>query len=411
MLMTLLSILAFVTILTLLVAAHELGHYLVAKWFKIGVEEFAIGMGRPYWVYKRKKYKVGVLDEEGNEVEQETEFTIRPLPLGGFVRPKGAIPEEDGSETKIPGGFYSKPPFQRFLVYLAGPVFSILAGWAILIPTLTIAGEYKPVNKPVIIVDPLKPAAQAGLRSGDKIVSINDKPITTFFEIVKMVRDLPPQEFKIVYERQGKQDTAMVTSIRTDEPTPIFDENLEMLPELKVQSRLGIGFDREHVPLSFGQAFDKSVKVPLTLVQGLVNMFTRPSTIKHQVGGPVAIFDMTQKSVESGFGGVFYFAGMLSVMLGILNLLPVVGVLDGGHMCISFIEMLRGGRRLSYKVQNAVAGIGMLAILMIFVSVITIDVTRKISNNKEDAARTAAAREQAAKDEANKKNTIEPKKQ
>ncbi|MBX3119367.1 MAG: site-2 protease family protein [Fimbriimonadaceae bacterium] len=370
--------------LTLLVAAHELGHYLIARMFKMGVEEFAVGFGRPKWVWKRKSFTTEHLDDEGNPVIETTEYTFRPVPLGGFVRIKGMLPEEDGSETKIPGGFFSKPPIQRFLVLFAGPVFSILAGWVLLIPAYTITGIEKPINEPFLgEVGAEGPAAVAGLKEGDKIISIDGKPINTFFNIVETVRDLPPQEFAVVYERDGKQSQTVVTTYRREAPTPVLDSNLELTPVLKYQSLLGIDPPRKHVSLSIGQASQKAFELPLRMVEGIFAMFAAPSTIQHQVGGPVTIFEMTRSSMDTGIGPLIIFAGLLSIMLGIFNLLPVVGVLDGGHMCVAFVEMLRRGRRLSYKAQERIATIGVIAIVFMFGSVLFIDISRKFKQNKQ----------------------------
>lgn len=391
--MTIFSIIVFLTILTLLVAAHEYGHYLFARIFKMGVEEFAIGMGRPYWVYRRKKYKTGRIDENGNEIEEVTEFTLRPLPLGGFVRPKGSVPEEDGSEVNIPGGFYSKPPLQRFLVYFAGPVFSVLAGWAILIPTYAIAGDDVPSNKPVLgYVGPDGAAGKAGLKEGDKIIAVDGKPINTFYDIISTVRDMPAKPIEVVYSREGKQAEVTVTPERDKTETMVFNEKLELTGEMKIQSKLGVRFGFEHVNISFGDAVSKAIRKPFEAIAGMWSMISKPSTIKDQVGGPVAIYQMTRGSLDEGLARVISFAGLLSIMLGIFNLLPIVGVLDGGHMCVSFVEMLRRGRRLSFKVQNAIAGVGLVTILFVFCSVMYIDISRNISANQ--AKKKAAVEKQ-----------------
>src|SRR5947207_10630088 len=93
----------FLLMLCVLVAAHELGHYLFARLFGMGVEEFAIGFGkRPLWVWMRKTYKVD--DPKVQDLTETTDFTVRPWPLGGFVKIKGMLPEEDGSEVAVPGG-------------------------------------------------------------------------------------------------------------------------------------------------------------------------------------------------------------------------------------------------------------------------------------------------------------------
>src|SRR5579859_4472111 len=160
----LITIPVLLTMITLLVAAHEYGHYLFARLFKMDIEEFSIGFGhmpsgfakalgkKPYWTWMKKG---------------DTEFNIRPLPLGGFVRIKGMMPQEDGSETKIENGFYSKSPAKRLAVLFAGPLFSVLAGMLVLVGMLTLVG--KPVVDETFFcsVRHGDPAERAGIQSGD----------------------------------------------------------------------------------------------------------------------------------------------------------------------------------------------------------------------------------------------------
>ena len=118
----------FLFMISALVAAQELGHYLFARLFGMGVEEFAIGYGKkPLFTWLRKPYKVRGHSGEDLGESETTDFTVRPWPLGGFVKIKGMMPEEDGSEINVRGGFYNKPPWQRFVVLLAGPAFSVVS--------------------------------------------------------------------------------------------------------------------------------------------------------------------------------------------------------------------------------------------------------------------------------------------
>src|SRR5579863_3056460 len=162
--------------LTVLVFAHELGHYLFARLFGMGVEEFAIGFGRPLLgTYYRRKYRIPLTEDQADAWErgeldvpmpeglpkalescsepgelvrepagpylaETTNFTVRLLPVGGFVRIRGMSPDAHGKETQVPGGFFSKPPWQRLIVLFAGPLFSVLAGLLILIPYLMVVG-------------------------------------------------------------------------------------------------------------------------------------------------------------------------------------------------------------------------------------------------------------------------------
>ena len=212
-----------VVMFSVLVAAHELGHYLFARLFNMGVEEFAIGFGKkPIFQWMKRTYTIPIKDDEvaaivhtssgidiegsghrpaedmveeespsGKILRETTRFTVRPWPLGGFVRIKGMLPEEDGSETTIAGGFYNKPPIQRLVVLFAGPLFSVLAGILILTPLYMTTGQGVPDLSPQIgAVSPEGPAGKAGLKEKDIVDSVDGKPISKFYELISIVRAL-----------------------------------------------------------------------------------------------------------------------------------------------------------------------------------------------------------------------------
>lgn len=163
MLLNLLTIVVFLSMFSLMVAIHEWGHYLFARFFKMGVSEFSIGMGNPIvWTFRKKKYV------RSTGEESETKFNIRPLPLGGFVKIDGMEPQEDGSEVNVIDGFYSKSPWQRIVVLVAGPLFSILLGLAILIPSFMTWGSQR-ANTTAEGLAKDGAAIAAGLKPGDKI--------------------------------------------------------------------------------------------------------------------------------------------------------------------------------------------------------------------------------------------------
>lgn len=373
----------FLTIVTVLVAAHELGHYLFARYFKMGVEEFAIGFGRkPLWTYKQKSYAAEGPD--GEPITETTNFTIRPWPLGGFVRIKGMIPEEDGSEVDVRGGFYSKPPWQRFVVLLAGPVFSILAGFALLIPLFMMVGVNKPLNEPVFghIVEK-SPAEVAGLKKGDRVLSVDGKPMATWYDLVSSIRDRNGAPVNLVVRRGEREFPVEVTPKVDTEKTPVLGPDLEATSEMRIQSKLGAGFTSKRVPQPIGSAITHAVALPGRMVASLFGVVKQPSKFKDEMGGPVSMVAITAGSAREGLPDVLFFAGALSISLGIFNLLPIAP-LDGGQMVVAFAEMLRRGRRLSFKVQNAVTGVGFVLILMLIVGVFAADINRFLPGKKEE---------------------------
>ncbi len=402
----------FLAIISVLVAAHEYGHYLFARLFGMGVEEFAIGMGKKLKVWRTKTYLTPVPDGylhvedavsdgarfEGGArkssarvlntgkdqvLQDETEFTVRMLPIGGFVRIKGMVPQDDGSEVNIPGGFYSKPPWQRLLVLLAGPVASVLSGIVVLVLVYVTYGENLPVQQAIIggvTVD--GPAANAGLRPGDEVTAIGDQPIRKFYDMVRVVRSDADTPLLFVFKRDGQLHATTVTPRAEEGPTlgPDLQPNLDSVK----QGRIGIGADYRYFVLGFSEALHDAAMAPVQGVEGLIRILVRPSRFKDEAGGVTAMVAATNYVTHKGLGPTIWLAAMLSISVGIFNLLPIPP-LDGGQMAVAFAELLRGGRRLSVQVQQAVMSAGLALIAVLFVVVTFIDVQRFTGKDKSPA--------------------------
>lgn len=438
-------VVVFLLMISVLVFAHEAGHYLFARLFNMGVEEFAIGFGKRPWIYARRKYAIPLMQGEdphprqlsagmgtgaeddgpsgpralgqvaqfmgsmeggekphrpgahGNEetalagdtyprplsqvvetpsgrvLQEETVFTIRPIPAGGFVRIKGMLPEEDGSETRIPGGFYSKAPWKRLIVLLAGPAFSVLAGILILVPVLMIDGNTKLDPRPLIgEVIQGKSADKAGLKTGDLVLSIQGTKVTTFADVLRIVTHSPGVPLAFVYERGGKDYRAIVTPEIDKEPTPVLDKDLKVTPEKARQGRIGTYMPTETVYPNLGQAVVEAAETPVIAVVNIAQILQSPSSFKDNVGGPGQMVEITAMAVQDGVLQVLRVMAILSISVGIFNLLPFPP-LDGGQMVIALAEMLRGGRRLSMQIQGLVSGLGLLAVLSLVVSALYVD--------------------------------------
>lgn len=368
------NLIVFLTVMTVLIAAHEYGHYLFARWFKMEVEEFAIGFGNPKWIFRRKRTKIVAdpKDPTTTDSEHETVFTLRILPLGGFVRTKGMTPEEDGSEIKIPNGFFSKSPFKRFLVYFAGPLFSVLAGYMVLIPLYSLNGVVEADPKPLIGgMETSRAGYKAGLREGDLILKVDDKPVQSFYEVVSYLRDKPGQSIKFFVERKGEPMEITAVPEKDAAPTPVLGPDLLPTEERKIQGKLGMRPATTMRRLSLGEATQHAVALPFIMFQGIWDMFRQPQHLAEKTGGVVTVYMTTSGAMRMGWTALFELCGLLSISLGVFNLLPI-GPLDGGQMLISLTEMLRGGRRLSYKVQLAVLGTG-FAVIAGFILFVTVN--------------------------------------
>lgn len=400
----------FVTMISILVAAHELGHYLFARLFGMGVEEFAIGFGKkPLVTWMRRFYTVPVVPgqrigreeeaetnaagmsavlegksdqdrievlEDGKLLRERTDFTIRPYPLGGFVRIKGMLPDEEGSETKVAGGFYSKAPWQRLIVLFAGPLFSVIAGIILLVGVYTIDGSERTSDQPVIeVLTSEGPAGKAGILPGDRVTAIDGKPISTFYEMVVIVRDSADRTLRFDVDRKGKPMQFSVTPKLGDLPSPVFGPGMELTAETKRQGKIEASPGSEIKKLSLAEATLEAAKFPEKAVTGLVRVFIKPAEFEQNVGGPGTMVRATSLAIRMGAWKVVELAGLLSISVGIFNLLPA-GPLDGGQMTIAIAEMLRGGRRLSFKVQTAFGTLGFIFVALLISSALIVDVKR-----------------------------------
>lgn len=405
--------------MSILVAAHELGHYLFARLFRMGVEEFAIGFGKkPIWTYMRKTYEVDPIpggsetktdqftDEERYKyltegsaalqpepiadptpskvklsLQETTDFTIRPWPIGGFVRIKGMIPEEDGSETKVPGGFYSKAPWKRFIVLLAGPVFSVVTGIIILFGQTVILGKKVPSGTTLEEVIANGPAHAAGLKAGDKITNIDGTPITSAFQVSNVIRDKDGKALPITFVRDGKELTATLTPKLESEASAVLGLDGKPTGEVRKQAKMQAAWETIRLPVPVGEAFVDAVRVPGEMVAHLGRLVMKPKELKENVGGPISIARATSDAVKLGPAFVIWLSAMLSISVGIFNLLPIPP-LDGGQMMVAVAEAIRRGKRLSIQVQGAVAAVGFALVALFFVTVMFIDVGRLV-NPKE----------------------------
>ncbi len=330
-----LTILASIFVFGLLVLFHEFGHFVMAKATGMRVDEFAIGFG-PKLV--SKKYG-------------ETVYSIRCVPLGGFNDIAGMDP---GSNDAGERGYCEKPVLKRMVVIFAGPLMNFLLPIVIFFFIFMVVGISEPSTRPELgELIPDQPAAMAGLRKGDVVESINGTRVEAWDDIVRLVRAADGRPLKFAYRRDGEARQATVV--------PIYD---------KQEKRMMIGAMSPldaHTPGIFeaaGMAFWKTGYIIRQMVGGLVSIFTGDSAA--ELAGPLGVAQMAGTVARIGFAALMNFAALLSLNLGIINLLPVPA-LDGGHLMTLCLEALRG-KPLGEKAlrYTQMAGITVLVALMLF---------------------------------------------
>lgn len=330
-----LTILACIFVFGILVTVHEFGHFITAKLTGMKVEEFSIGFGPT--IYQQQ--------------EGETLYSLRMLPLGGYNKIAGMDPDDPEDPER---GFNSKPVSSRMLVILAGSLMNILLPVLIFFGLFLAFGMDVPENKPVLgqIIEGY-PAEQSGLKEGDRILSINGKPVHEWLDIRKNIADSGMQPIPFEIQRDTEKLTITVTPGVNPETGKPF---------------IGVVSSLKNVRLTPGQAAVASVTATKNIIKNmyasLYHMVTGKT--KAEFSGPVGVAKMAGEVAHKGFDRLMQFTAMLSLNLAIINLLPLPA-LDGGHFLILLIEAVTGHKLGKTAMQNIQkVGVAMILALTIF---------------------------------------------
>ena len=351
-------IVPFVLVLSLLVFVHEMGHYLVGRWSDIRILAFSIGFGPEIF---------GFTDRHG------TRWKLSLIPLGGYVRFFG---DEDASSKPDAGklaamseedrarSFAGAKLWKRAATVAAGPIANFLL--AIAIFTLLFAIYGRTVADPVVAeVKPDSAAAAAGILPGDLLVAIDGGKVETFDDVRRYVSIRPSQKIVVTIERAGqKLDLPMVPQ-RTD-MTDQFGNKIEIgLIGIVTNQEVGHFRLQTYTPL---QALREGVIQTRDIVTGTfkyIGNLLSGSMRADQLGGPIRVAQASGQMATLGIGAVLQLAAVLSVSIGLLNLMPVP-VLDGGHLMFYAVEAVRG-KPLGSSAQEIAFRIGLAMVLTLMV--------------------------------------------
>ena len=352
----LLTVLAFVAVIGPLVFVHELGHYLVGRWFGVKAEAFSIGFGPELaaWVDKRG-----------------TRWRIGAFPLGGYVRFKGdmnAASQTDPAWLQLPASeraesFPAKPLWQKAAIVSAGPFINFL--FAILILS-TFPFVYGESRTPAVAgkVQTGSAAAAAGVLPGDRIVSLNGREMTTFDDLRLYAQIRPGEPVTIVIERSGK-------TIEKPGRVGAVQEQDGFGNKFKV-GRLGIAPAQPIIePVPFWRApavaFKQTGQIIRTMVETLGQILGGGRSVK-ELGGPLKIAEVSGQAATLGPESFVFFMALISINLGFINLLPIP-MLDGGHLLFYGVEAIQR-RPVSQRVQEWAYRSG-LAVLLAMMMLVT----------------------------------------
>jgi len=354
------TIIPFLFVLSVVVFVHEMGHYLVGRWCGIGVTAFSIGFGPELF---------GFTDRRG------TRWKLSAVPLGGYVKFVGDMavtsqPDNAETEKLTPDerrvAFHTQPVWKRALTVFAGPAFNFILTIVVFAVMFGIYGRF--VSEPTVAeVKPGSPAAIAGFMPGDRFVSVDGVAVETFADVQRYVSIRAGDPIVFVMLRDGQQIELTATPELSETEDALG--NTVKIGIIGVVNNEELGQPRrvEYTPVeAVGQAFLETGRI-VERTGKFLQRFVVGREDKCQLGGPVRIADMAGRAAALGFEWLVQLVALLSVGIGILNLLPIPP-LDGGHLVFYGVEAATG-RPVSERVMEAVYRTGLFLVLgfMLFV--------------------------------------------
>lgn len=349
------TIVPFLFVLTVVVFVHEMGHYLVGRWCGIGVTAFSIGFGPEL---------AGFTDRRG------TRWKLSAIPLGGYVKFVGDMnatsqpsPDEAAalSDDERRVAFHTQSTWKRALTVLAGPMFNFLLTIAVFAVMFSVYGRF--VSDPMVAeVRAGSPAEAAGFLPGDRFVTVDGVAVETFSDVQRLVSGRAGDAIVFVMQRDGKEVTLTATPEISEQTDALG--NVVKIGVIGVVNNEAMGQPRviEYTPVeAMREAVIETGRIIVRTGQ-FMKRFAVGREDKCQLGGPVKIADMAGKAARLGFEWLVQLVALLSVGIGILNLLPIPP-LDGGHLVFYGIEAATG-RPVSERVMEMLYRAGFFLVLV-----------------------------------------------
>jgi len=324
------AILAF----SLLIVIHELGHFMLAKLNGVKVHEFSLGMGPKLFGIKGK----------------ETEYLIKAFPIGGYVKMEG-----ENEESDDPRSFANKTALQKLSIVSAGAIMNIILALVLFAIVGSATGKVVPIIGEIV---PNGAAMKAGMQVGDKITKVNKVSIDKWEQFINEVGISKGENIDIEIVRESKVKTFSLTPIK----------NVE-------QNRFMVGIGGTLEKMNFGEVVSYGFTQTITtskLIFGFLGTLFHGKVSVNDVGGPISIIRISGKAAEMGLTSLMMLTAMLSVQLGIFNIIPFPA-LDGGWIFILLFEII-SGKKLNEKMVATVNYFGFMFLMALMVLVVLKDI-------------------------------------
>lgn len=333
----------FILILGGIVLVHEFGHFIFSKLFGVYVYEFSIGMGPRLLHYKKKG--------------GETDYSLRLIPIGGYCSLAGED-ADDNSKIDDSRKLYSKPVWQRFIIMIAGAMNNFIFAFVLLFVMALIYGSVS--NKPIVAnVSPDYPAYEAGIKDGDRIISIDNHKVSSWNEVQLYIQTSEGNEMKFLLkdETGSKREVKVVPNVITDE-----EGNESYIVGISLDSTKKTGLKS-----SFVYACETTVQLYKLMLTTLKQLFVGGVSV-NDLSGPVGIYTIVDSQSKQGLQSIIYLTAYLSMNVGVINLIPFPAF-DGGRVLFLIIEKIRR-KPIKAKTEGMINSIGfaLLMLLMIYVT-------------------------------------------
>jgi len=293
-----------------LILVHELGHYLTARYFKVPIKEFALGMGPKIFWFKTKKHP-------------ETVYSLRAFPIGGFVSMVG-----EDSLSDDPNGLSNKPVWQKMIITAAGAIMNILTGFILMLIVVLLTSKLGGTTIAGFAEGAVTP--EYGLRVGDEIIRVENVPVHVAGDLSYEIMRSGVEPVDITVKRNGEK---------------IKLENVEFVTYTEQGIKFGmpdfyVASEAKNLPNVLKHTLARSASAVKMIWDSLIDLIGGKYSVEH-VSGPVGVTSAVGEAAKGGASQVLFLAVVIAMNLGVFNLLPLPA-LDGGRLIFHLVELIRG---------------------------------------------------------------------